>query len=74
MMRSAEKTNRQLQVLSIVATVFLPASLIAGIFGMNVEGLPLTKTPLGFLWSMALLVGTTALVLYLLKRAGILKR
>ena len=37
----ADQTNRNLQVLAIVTTVFLPASLIAAIFGMNVGGLPL---------------------------------
>jgi zinc transporter len=33
-----ERAHRHLQVLAIVATVFLPATLIAGIFGMNVKG------------------------------------
>jgi Mg2+ and Co2+ transporter CorA len=37
-LKTAEQTNRKLQVLATVTTVFLPASLVAGIFGMNVEG------------------------------------
>jgi zinc transporter len=73
MLRTADDTNRHLQVLAIVATVFLPATLIAGVFGMNVKGLPLTDNPLGFVWSMALLIGTSALVFWWLKRSGILK-
>jgi Mg2+ and Co2+ transporter CorA len=51
----------------------LPASLIAGIFGMNVKGLPLTDNGNGFLWSIALLIGASALVFWLLKRSGILE-
>jgi zinc transporter len=74
MLRTADQTNRHLQVLAIVATVFLPASLIAGIFGMNVKGLPLTQVGNGFAWSMVLLVGASALVFWLLKRSGILGR
>jgi zinc transporter len=47
-LKTAEQTNRNLQVLAFVTTVFLPASLIAGIFGMNVGGLPLTGDSSGF--------------------------
>ena len=36
----AEDTNRNLFILSIVTAVFLPVTLITGIFGMNVGGLP----------------------------------
>jgi len=57
-------------VLAIVATVFLPPTLVAGIFGMNVAGLPLTHGGYGFLWSMGLIIGASALVYWLLKRAG----
>ncbi|MBK5196727.1 MAG: hypothetical protein JJE37_00395 [Methyloceanibacter sp.] len=72
--KTAEQTNRNLHVLAIVTTVFLPATLIAGIFGMNVGGLPLTQSGHGFLWSMAILVGASAIVFWLLKRSGILRR
>ncbi len=74
MAKTADQTNRHLQVLAIVATVFLPATLIAGIFGMNVKGLPLTANGNGFLWSMAILIGASVLVFWLLKRSGILER
>jgi len=73
-LKTAEQTNRNLQVLSIVTTVFLPASLVAGIFGMNVEGLPLTHNVSGFLWAMVILISASALVYWLLKRSGILRQ
>ena len=69
-LKAAEQTNRHLEVLAIVATVFLPPTLVAGIFGMNVAGLPLTQDGYGFLWSMGLIIGASALVYWLLKRAG----
>ena len=72
-LKTGEQTNRNLQVLATVTTVFLPASLVAGIFGMNV-GLPLANDGSGFLWAMALLIAASALVYWLLKRSGILGR
>ena len=73
-MKTAEQTNRNLQILAIVTTIFLPASLVTGVFGMNVAGLPFTQNPNGFLWSMVILIGSSALVFWLLKRSGILDR
>ena len=72
-MKTAEQTNRNLHVLAIVTTVFMPASLIAGILGMNVGGLPFVQDGNGFLCSMAILAGSSAIVLWLLKRSGILR-
>jgi zinc transporter len=73
-LRMADQTNRNLQILAIVTTVFLPANLVAAIFGMNVAGLPWTADRSGFFWAMVLLVGVSALVFWLLKRSGILGR
>ena len=70
MLKGTEQTNRSLHVLATVTTVFLPASLVAAIFGMNVEGLPLTENGGGFLWAVAIIVIASALVYWLLKRSG----
>ena len=74
MLKSSEQTNRSLHLLTIVTTVFLPATLVAGIFGVNVGGLPLASDSSGFLWVMAITIGSSALVYWLLKRSGLLKR
>ena len=66
--RLEEAVNRNLYVLSIVTTVFLPITLISGIFGMNVGGLPWVETPIGFWW-VALVMGMTlAVTLVILQR------
>jgi zinc transporter len=70
-LKLAERTNRHLEVLSIVATVFLPATLVAGVFGMNVKGLPLTQTDYGFDLSIVLIFGISAVVFWLLRRSGV---
>ena len=73
-LKMTEQTNGHLEVLAIVATIFLPATLVAGVFGMNVKGLPLTDNVYGFVWSMALIVGISAILVWMLKRSGVLKR
>jgi len=72
-LKMADQTNRNLQVLAIVTTVFLPATLIRGIFGMNVGGLPLVSDHEGFLWAMLLLAGGSVFVFWLLKKAGLFR-
>ncbi len=43
------ETNRQLYVLTILSTLLLPPTLITGVFGMNVGGLPFSEGPSGFI-------------------------
>jgi zinc transporter len=43
-----EETNRNIYVLTMFSAVFLPATLIAGIWGMNVGGIPFSGSPNGF--------------------------
>lgn len=73
-LKAAEQTNRNLHVLATVTTIFLPASLVAGVFGMNVAGLPLLHDKSGFLWAMVILVAASVLAYWSLKRWGILQR
>ena len=68
----AEKTSDRLYLLSILTAVFLPMTLISGIFGMNVAGLPGTEGASGFFWSMVLLLGSGGLTLWLLRRKRLL--
>jgi zinc transporter len=60
--------NRSLLVLSVLTAIFLPMTLITGIFGMNVAGLPGLQSPDGFLWVMVLIlvagVATLALMFW----------
>jgi magnesium/cobalt transport protein CorA len=41
----AHRTNEIMRVLTVVSAIFLPLSLIAGIFGMNFENMPELKLP-----------------------------
>jgi len=43
-----ERTSRSLFVLTIVTVLALPINILAGLFGMNVGGVPLASNPHGF--------------------------
>jgi zinc transporter len=64
--RLAENTNRNLYALSILTAVLLPMTLVTGIFGMNVAGLPGVSGPGAFWWVMVLIFVSGAVTLALL--------
>jgi zinc transporter len=68
--RLAEETNRSLRALSVMTALLLPGSLLSGIFGMNVEGLPLTHHSGGFWIVLIAGVAATAAFYLILRRIG----
>lgn len=70
--RMGEATSRNLFVLSIATTTLLPITLITGIFGMNVRGLPLADSPHGFTVVMLGICSAVLSALWLLRRIGAL--
>ncbi|MDY6948239.1 MAG: CorA family divalent cation transporter [Pseudomonadota bacterium] len=61
--RLAENTGRNLYVLSILTAVLLPMTLVTGIFGMNVGGLPGLHGGHAFWWVMLLILASGAVTL-----------
>lgn len=58
----SNRTNDIMRTLTVLTAIFLPLNLIAGIFGMNFEFIPLLHRESGFWWAM----GTMALTAVLL--------
>ncbi|UOK39949.1 transporter [Pseudomonas palleroniana] len=56
-----EQSNRTLFTLTVVTVLALPINIIAGFFGMNVGGVPLSTDPEGF-WILVALVATFTLI------------
>ena len=50
-----EQTNETLFILTVVTVLALPFTIIPGLFGMNVGGVPFAESPGGF-WTVAFLV------------------
>ena len=59
-----EQTNRTLFVLTLVTVLALPINMVAGLFGMNVGGIPLAQHPYGFLLVVAPLLLLTGFLAY----------
>lgn len=72
--RSANQTNRQLYVLSILTALFLPATFITGLFGINVKGLPWVESDSGAEIVAIACIGASMLTLFLLRKRGIIGR
>lgn len=71
--KAADHMNRQLSTLSALTALFLPATLVTGLFGMNTKGLPFDGDETGFwLASVVALMGSGAVYL-VLRRIGIMK-
>lgn len=64
--RTGEATNHNLYVVSLLTAIFLPITLITGIFGMNVGGLPWLEDDGGFLWVFGIMALTAVVSLILL--------
>lgn len=56
-----EQTNKSLFVLTTVSVMALPINIIAGLFGMNVGGIPLSQDGSGF-WLIVAMVATFTIV------------
>jgi magnesium transporter len=56
----SNRVNREVRVLTVIAVIFLPSSLLAGIFGMNFKLMPLLDNPDGFFLIIGLMVGVAA--------------
>lgn len=68
-----EQSNKSLHLLSVLTALLLPPTLITGIFGMNTKGLPLTDDESGFYIAMGLLLASSALAYYIMKRLRIMR-
>jgi zinc transporter len=59
-----------LYVLSVMTAVLLPMTIISGLFGMNVGGLPLVDTPMGFWVVTAVSLVIAAMTYLFVRRLG----
>lgn len=73
------RTNEVMKVLTIISTIFLPLTFIAGVYGMNFDtqfplNMPELRWPHGYLFSLFLMAGSAAALLAFFWRKGWLGR
>lgn len=67
---TSNKLNEIMKVLTIIATIMMPLTLITGIYGMNFDFMPELRSPYGY-YSILLLMLTIGLsMVYYFKRRG----
>lgn len=66
----SQKQNDIVKALTVIASVLLVPTLIVGIYGQNLEGIPEATWSWGYSWSWMLIVGTTAIQLVVFWKLG----
>jgi magnesium transporter len=66
----SNKMNQVMKVLTIIATIFIPLTFIAGIYGMNFEFMPELKWKFGYfiVWGIMLVMGLFMVILFKRKK------
>jgi magnesium transporter len=60
--------NRIIKIFTVFSIVFLPPTLIAGIFGMNFQKIPFMNHNYGFFGAIFIMLLPSALILWIFKR------
>jgi len=66
----SNKMNEVMKVLTIIATIFIPLTFIAGVYGMNFEYMPELKWQLGYpaIWFVMIIIGISMMVYFRKKK------
>lgn len=64
----SNRVNLELRALTVVTMLFMPATLISGIFGMNFENMPWLKHADGFWWAMGLMASIALIMIMIFWR------
>lgn len=69
----SNRVNMEVRALTVVTTMFMPAALVTGIFGMNFRTMPLLESPDGFWLALSTMGGVALLMLALFWRRRLLR-
>ncbi len=66
----SNRMNEVMKVLTIIATIFIPITFIAGVYGMNFEFMPELKWPWGYplVWGVMVTIGMVMLIYFKKKK------
>jgi magnesium transporter len=64
----AHRTSEIMRTLTVITALFMPLTLITGIFGMNFDVMPLLKNREGFWITMGAMVAVVAVLLFFFRR------
>ena len=68
-----EQGNNNIRALSILTALLMPPTLVTGIFGMNIKGLPLADLEAAFPWAAILMALASLVAYFIMKRRGVIR-
>jgi magnesium transporter len=66
----SHRQNEIMKVLTLMASIFIPLTFIAGIYGMNFENMPELGTRFGYFGVLALMAVMAILLVWYFRRQG----
>jgi magnesium transporter len=66
----SNRMNGVMKVLTIISTIFIPLSFVAGVFGMNFRRMPELEQPWGYPAALALMVAIAGVMILFFRRKG----
>ncbi len=64
----SNRLNEVMKVLTIIATIFMPLTFIAGVYGMNFKHMPELEWPLGYYGALTLMLAVAVFMLFYFRR------
>ena len=65
-----QRLNETMKVLTVIATLFIPLTFIASIYGMNFRHMPELEWRYGYVWALGLMVVTAVSLIAYFRRKG----
>src|SRR5688572_7559267 len=65
-----QRLNEVMKVLTVIATLFIPLTFIASIYGMNFDFMPELKWRYGYAWALGLMAITAGVLVGFFKKRG----
>jgi magnesium transporter len=66
----SNKTNDTMKVLTIISTIFMPLTFIAGVYGMNFDNMPELHLRYGYFWTLGGMFVSCLLMIAWFRRKG----
>ncbi len=66
----SNRMNEVMKVLTIIATIFIPLSFVAGLYGMNFVNMPELQNPWGYFMALGIMVALALTMVAFFRRKG----
>jgi magnesium transporter len=66
----ANRTNEVMQMLTVIATIFIPLTFIVGVYGMNFDHMPELRWKYGYYVVWGIMIAVAGGLLWFFKRRG----